>query len=57
MATFAASRATCSLHTFYQRVVAAGKPKLMILTTCMRKILVLCNALCRQSATWDPTLG
>ncbi len=52
MAALAASRANPSLRAFYQRLVAAGKPKLVALTACMRKLLVLCNALCKQQTTW-----
>ena len=57
MAALAASRANPSLRAFYQRLLAAGKPKLVALTACMRKLLVLCNALCKQQAMWDPTMG
>ena len=57
MAALAASRANPSLRAFYRRLVAAGKPKLVALTACMRKLLVLCNALCKQQAMWDPTMG
>ena len=51
MAALAASRANPSLRAFYQRLVAAGKPKLVALTACMRKLLVLCNALCKHQTT------
>ena len=57
MAALAASRANPSLRAFYQRLVAAGKPKLVALTACMRKLLVLCNALCKQQSMWDPTMA
>ena len=57
MAVLAASRANPSLRAFYQRLVAAGKPKLVARTACMRKLLVLCNALCKQQAMRDPTMG
>ena len=57
MAALAASRANPSLRRFYQRLVAAGKPKLVALTAGMRKLLVLCNSLCKQQARWDPTVG
>ena len=52
MAALAASRANPSLRAFYQRLVAAGKPKLVALTACMRKLLVLCNALCKHQTRW-----
>ena len=52
MAALAASRANPHLRAFYQRLVAAGKPKLVALTACMRKLLVLCNALCKNQTVW-----
>ncbi len=52
MAALAASRANPHLRAFYQRQVAAGKPKLVALTACMRKLLVLCNALCKNQTVW-----
>ena len=57
MAALTASWANPSLRAFYQRLVAAGKPKLVALTACIRKLLVLCNALCKQQSMWDPTMA
>ena len=45
-----------SLRACYQRLSAAGKPAKVALVACMRKLLVLCNALCRQQTTWGPTM-
>ena len=36
----------------YQRLIAAGKPPKVALTACMRRLLVLCNALCQHQTTW-----
>ena len=36
--------------------ISVGKPPNVALVTCLRKLLVLCNALCRQQTTWDPTM-
>ena len=45
MATLAATRLNPRLRACYQRLVAAGKPPKVALVACMRKLLVLCNAL------------
>ena len=57
MAALAATRVTPSLRAFYQRLVAAGKPPKLALTACMRKLLVICNALCKHQTTWDSTMA
>ena len=56
MAALTATRVNPSLRACYQRLIAAGKPAKVALVACMRKLLVLCNALCRQQTTWDPTM-
>ena len=56
MATLTATRVNPSLRACYQRLIAAGKPAKVALVACMRKLLVLSNALCRQQTTWDPTM-
>lgn len=57
MATVAATRANPVIRAFYRRLVAAGKPSKVALTACMRKLLVLCNALCQRQTFWDPTMA
>ena len=57
MAALAATRVNPTLRAFYQRLVAAGKPPKVALTACMRKLLVLCNALCQHQTVWDPTMA
>ena len=56
MAALTATRVNPSLRACYQRLIAAAKPPKVALVACMRKLLVLCNALCRQQTTWDPTM-
>ena len=56
MATLAATRINPRLRACYQRLIAAGKPPKVALVACMRKLLVLCNALCHKQTTWDPTV-
>ena len=57
MATLTASRTQPQLRAFYQRLLAAGKPPKVALTACLRKLVVLCNALCKQQAVWNPAMA
>jgi len=54
MATWAAIRARCPLADTYQRLVAAGKPKKLAVTACMRKYLTMLNAMQRDQTSWRP---
>jgi transposase len=54
MATVAATRFNPVIKAFYQRLLAAGKPTKVALTACMRKLLVICNAMLRANRAWDP---
>lgn len=44
------------IRAFYQRLVAAGKPKKVALVACMRKLLVILNAMVRDGKHWDYSL-
>ena len=57
MAALTAVRSNPRLRACYQRLLAAGKPAKVALTACLRKLLVICNALCRTQTTWDPTMA
>jgi transposase len=48
MAATVASRFNPILRVFYQRLVAAGKPKKVALTAVMRKLVVLLNQLLKN---------
>lgn len=48
MAALVASRHNPTIHRFYTRLVAAGKPKKLALVACMRKLLVILNAILRH---------
>ena len=54
MATWATIRAGSPLAATYQRLVAAGKPKKLAITACMRKYLTMLNAMQRDQAPWNP---
>ncbi len=54
MAALVASRHNPVLRSFYVRLLAAGKPKLVALTACMHKLLLILNALVRHQTPWHP---
>lgn len=56
MAAVSAMRCNPVIRTFYQRLVDAGKPKKVALTACMRKLLVILNAIIRTQTPWQHTL-
>lgn len=56
MPTVAAIRHNPVIRSFYQRLVAAGKPKKVALIAAMRKLLVILNAMARNGAHWDGSL-
>jgi transposase len=53
MATLTAMRYNPVIAAFYQRLLAAGKPKKVAMVACMRKLLVILNAMVRDNAAWD----
>ena len=57
MGALTATRCNPVIRAFYQRLVAAGKPKTVALTACMRKLLIILNAMVRQGTRWSPTLA
>lgn len=57
MATLVATRFNTQIRTFYQGLVAKGKPKKVALTAAMRKLLTILNTLVRTDQLWiDPAL-
>ena len=52
MAALVASRHNPVLKAFYQRLVAAGKPKKTALVACMRKLLTMLNAMIKNDKPW-----
>ena len=53
MAALVASRYNPVLKDFYARLRAAGKPAKVALVACMRKLLVIVNAMVRSGRVWD----
>jgi len=54
MATLTAARYNPVIRAFYERLVAAGKPKKVALTACMRKLLTILNAMIARRTAWKP---
>lgn len=53
MATVSAIRCNRVIQAFYQRLVGAGKKKKVALTACMRKLLVILNAIIKHQIAWS----
>jgi len=56
MATLSAVRFNPVIKVFYQRLLAAGKPKKVALTACSHKLLRILNAMARTGQNWNPEL-
>lgn len=52
MGALIASRFNPVIEEFYGRLVAAGKPKKVALVACMRKLLIILNAVMRDRTPW-----
>lgn len=53
MAALVAKQHNPVIKAFYERLLAAGKPKKVALVACMRKLLTILNAMLRDSRPWD----
>jgi len=56
MATLSAVQHNPVITTFYQRLLATGKPKKVALTACSHKLLRILNAMARNGQPWNPQL-
>jgi transposase len=54
MGALVATRCNPTVKMFYERLLAAGKPKKVALVACMRKLLVILNAMLRNRTAWRP---
>jgi transposase len=53
MATLVATRHNPVIREFYQRLLGKGKLKKVALVACMRKLLVILNAMLRDNKPWQ----
>ncbi len=56
MPTLSAIRFNPLIRQFYQRLRVAGKPAKVAITACMRKLLILLNAIIRDNTPWIPQM-
>lgn len=56
MAMLSAVRYNPVIKTFYDRLIAAGKPKKVALTACSHKLMRILNAMARTGQPWNPQL-
>lgn len=56
MAAIAAKRFNSTIAIFYDRLIDHGKPPKVALVACMRKLLVMLNAMVRDRRAWSPQL-
>jgi transposase len=57
LATLVAIRHNPPLRDAYQRLVGTGKPKKVAMVACMRKLIVILNAMRRDRTPWTPDLA
>ena len=53
MGAMVASRFNPVIRDSYQRLLSAGKPKKLALTTYMRKLLIILNSMLKYSSSWN----
>jgi len=53
MSVFVAIRCNPMLRSFFQRLIAAGKPRKVAMVACMRKLLCILNAMIKNHTTWN----
>jgi transposase len=53
MAMLSAIQHNKVMKEFYQRLVALGKHKKVAITACMRKMMVILNAMIRDQKEWQ----
>jgi transposase len=57
MPAIAALRFNPVMRAFYDRLIAAGKHHYVAITACMRKMLVILNAMLKSNQPWNPPKG
>lgn len=53
MATLSAISHNPAIAPYYRRLLDAGKPKKVAMVACMRKLLIILNAMVRDGVMWD----
>jgi transposase len=55
MGALVATRHNPTIKEFYERLCAGGKPKMVALVACMRKLLTILNAILKNRTPWRST--
>jgi len=55
MAILSAKKANATIKRFYDKLIARGKLKKVAIVACMRKLLIIMNAMLRDDSTWQPS--
>ena len=53
MGTLSAIRCNPVIKAFYEKLIAKGKPFKVAITACMRKLLVIMNAILKTRKPWQ----
>jgi transposase len=53
MGALLATRHNPQIKEFYERLLGAGKPRKVALVACMRKLLIILNAMLKNHTTWN----
>ena len=54
VATLSAVRHNPTIRAFRERLLAKGKPKMVVMVACMHKLLIILNAIMRDRKPWQP---
>ena len=57
MPTLVAIQRNSVISDLYNRLVARGKPKKVAIVACMRKLLIIANAMVCDRSPWQPELA
>jgi len=57
MGTLVATRFNPTIKEFYERLLAGGKPKKVALVACMRKLLLILDAILKNRTPWRSPLA
>ncbi len=57
MATLSAIKHNPAIKKFHDRLISNGKSKMTAITACMRKLLIILNAILRDESPWNPNLN
>lgn len=55
MAVLSAKKSNPALKRFYDQLIARGKIKMVALVACMRKLIVIMNAMIKNNTAWEST--